>query len=536
MKDDSRISRRELLRRSGLLGVGLLAAAGCGTSTEDIFVQNSSPAPVSIPPVDFVQPPVLRSTDGFLSVPMQIEFSTNVVGTPAGKRNFASRTINGTLAPATIRVKPGDHLEIPITNSLPADNDPTSLTWQGPVNPPNENTPHEWNTINMHTHGLHISPAQDNVLLQILPGSSYLYAYDLPTDHPAGTFWYHPHKHGGTAMHLFSGMAGALIIDGGLDEVPEIAAAADLVFNINELVLGGFGAEPNLSEYSCPNNTGPNSYQTQDSIYVVNGEFQPRMKVRPGQLVRLRILNASARGATPLTISGATNNWNIIAFDGLTLAEMMAGIQEFTLQPANRADVLVRFDVAGTFEITKQAYSPGGGGTLAAQTLAFIDVEGEPFPQSFPAGPLPVSPTLPDIAAGEVTDFRTLVYNTNPFRIGTTQFSSSTINQTIALGSVVEWRLENTSNIMHPHHIHIQDFQVVATSDGFLNGIQFTDAGQNFPQPVWMDTVGIPPKVGADNGWVIIRQRFPDFPGLFVQHCHILTHEDQGMMQLVNVI
>lgn len=510
-----------------------------GTTRQDTVEVNVNVTPVGpvAPPVEFVQPPVRRSENGFLSVLMQFDFTTNAVGTPFGVKNFSSRTINGTLAPPTIRLKPGDRLELPIDNLLPADNDSNSPTWQGPVAPADENTPHEWNTVNMHTHGFHVSPAQDNVLLQILPGNSYIYQYDLPSDHPDGTFWYHPHKHGGTAMHLFSGMAGMIVVEGALDQVPEIAAAADVVFVINELNLGGLGTNPNESEYFCPNNTGPNSYKTADSVYVVNGEYQPRMKVRPGQVVRLRILNASARGATPLTITGATNNWNILSFDGLTFPEMMADIPEFTLQPANRADVLVRFDTAGTYEITKQAYSPGGGGTLPLQVLAFIDVEGDPFPQSFPTGPLPVSPTLPNIQASEVTDSRTLVYNTSGgFTINGAKFSSSTINQIIPLGSVIEWRLENASGIIHPHHIHIQDIQVIATSDGFLNGLQFAAPGQNFPTPVWMDTVGIPPKVGSDNGWVIIRQRFPDFPGLFVQHCHILSHEDQGMMQLINVL
>ena len=582
-KDEAKVgmSRRDMLKRTGAFGVGMMAAvqAGCGSRDEFVFTNGNNqpnptptntvtptpttsptptptvsptvtptPDPDPVPPVSFVQPEVRRSVNGFLSVTMQIDFATNQVGTPFGVKNFTSRTFNGTLAPPTIRVKPGDHLEIPMENRLPADNDPTSPFYQGPVDPPDENTPHEWNTVNMHTHGLHVSPSQDNVLLQILPQSSYVYKYDLPSDHPAGTLWYHPHKHGGTAMHLFSGMIGSLIIEGGLDEVPEIAAAADLIFNINELNLtadqtnptgAGIFTNQNASEYFVPNFTGK-PYAINDSFYVVNGEYQPRMTVRPGQLVRLRILNGSARGATPLTITGATNDWNIISFDGLTLPEMLTNIPEFTLQPANRADVLVRFDSPGTFQIEKQAFSPGGGGDLPAQVLAFIDVVGEPFPQDFPSGPLPVSPTLPDITAAEVTESRTLSYNTGPFRIGATPFSSSTINQTIRLGSVTEWTLLNTSKIPHPHHIHIQDFQVVATSDGLLNGLQFSlpndpadpvNVTNFFSQQVWMDTVGIPP-----GGWVRLRQRFPDFPGLFVCHCHILTHEDQGMMQLINVI
>lgn len=559
----STVSRRELLRRSGVLGVGLLAAAGCGNTVDDYVFTNTQPNPnpvtptpsptvtptPTIPAVDFFQPPVRRSVNGYLSVPFRFEYATNEVGTPNGVRNFRARTINGTLTPPTIRIRQGDRLEIPITNSLPANTDAV---------PPDENTPHHFNTVNIHTHGLHISPAQDNVLLQIEPGSSYTYEYDILPDHPQGTYWYHPHKHGATAMHLFSGMTGMLIIEGGgIDDVPEVKAAADLVFNINELQLQGFAGEPGTVQdpYVVPDYVTPSPFANGDSVWVVNGQYQPTMKVRPGQLVRLRILNSSARSGTPLKINGPADvDWNIISFDGLTLPEMRT-VPEFTLFSANRADVLVRFDTPGSYNIEKLV-SPGpGSGAQPARVLALIEVAGDPFPQELPSGPLPVSPTLTDIATSELTEAvpRTLTYRVQGgvgpliggsaaanFTVNNVRFSSSTINQIIPLGSVLEWSLVNTSGAHHPHHIHIQDMQVVATSDGMLNGLVFTPTNDPdptapinffFPQPVWLDTVAIPP-----NGWVRVRQRFPDFPGLFVFHCHILVHEDIGMMQLVNVV
>lgn len=559
------LSRRELLRKTGLLGAGLLAAAGCGSTVENYVFTNSQPGPTPttsptitpsptvsptplIPKVEFFQPPVLRSENGYLSVPFRFEYATNPVGTPNGIRNFRARTINGTLTPPTIHLKRGDRLEIPIQNSLPANTDPI---------PPDENTPHHFNTVNIHTHGLHISPAQDNVLLLIEPGRSYTYQYDIEPNHPQGSYWYHPHKHGATAMHLFSGMTGMLIIDGGLDEVPEIAAAADLVFNINELQLKDFSAEPGAvaDPYEVPDYTSTGPFAPGDSVWVVNGQHQPTMKVRPGQLVRLRILNSSARSATPLKIDGpAAVNWNIVAFDGLTIPEMRT-VPEFMLFPANRADVLVRFDTPGSYTIEK-AVSPGVGRPQPALTLAKVEVAGDPFPQALPSGPLPVPQSLvANIAESELTEAtpRTLLYevasgtgpviggrNASNFTVNGVRFSSSTINQIIPLGSVLEWSLVNTSGVHHPHHIHIQDFQVIATSDGMLNGLVFTPPNSSdptapitnfFPQPVWLDTVAIPP-----NGWVRLRQRFLDFPGLFVFHCHILPHEDIGMMQLVNVV
>jgi FtsP/CotA-like multicopper oxidase with cupredoxin domain len=567
-------------------------AAGCGSSNNDFVVTNNNnpvPTPTATPTptptvtptptppaVTFVQPQVISSVGGSLETPFTIDFATNVVGTPNGPRNFRSRTINGTVSPPTIRLKPGDNWKLPIINNLPANVHPMPM-------PTDSNTPHNFNTVNMHTHGFHVSPSQDNVLLEIMPGSTFVYEYDIPNDHPAGTFWYHPHKHGATAMHLFSGMIGAIIIEGGLDDVPEIAAAADLVFNINELQLGGnhinqsaanpdgqadqtmgFNAEAAVNPvqladpYQVPpytNVVGQNPFHAGDSVFVVNGEYQPTIQCVPGQVLRLRMLNASARRAASLTLSGG-NNWNVISLDGLTLPTTR-NTPQFTLHPANRADVLVKIDTPGTYDITNAGFAQGGGGAPAPVVLARIEVAGTPFPQSLPAGPLPVSPTLTDLTT--FTETRTVTYAQGPpsavppttpeipnasgtfannFTIDGNRFSGSRIDQTINLGAVVEWTLVNTSSQWHPHHIHIHPFQVIGNTHNVPNGDNLINGDPNMPLtgPTWLDTVAIPPRVGGINGTVTFRQSFPDFPGLFVQHCHILVHEDIGMMQLVNVV
>lgn len=561
-KSETEFSRRDLLRGAGFIGASALVAAsttGCDSNTENFAITNSVPPPAPSPSVVFPQPPVVRSNNGFLSLPMDIRFATNVVPTPNGPRNFRSRTINGTITPPTIRVKPGDKLRLPISNNLPPNPDPR---------PADENTPHHFNSFNMHTHGFHVSPNQDDVITTMPPNSQKTYEYDIPADHPSGHFWYHPHKHGATAVHLFSGMSGSIIIEGGLDNVPEVAAAAELVFNIQELQLGGSidpatinnpspigQSDPNLGfsneaavnpvamsdPYIVPPYTRVNAFAGADSLLLVNGQYQPNIQVRPGQVLRLRILNSTVRATAPLTISGG-NNWTLLALDGLTLPEVRT-VSQFTLAPANRADVLVRIDTPGTFNIIKEGFSPGGLGLTPQDILATIEVAGEPFPQSLPTGPLPVSSTLPDIGAGEVTENRPLVYNQtgaggpeNPatsgnfaanFTIDGVRLDSNVVNQTITLGSVIEWTLTNPSQQWHPHHIHIHPFQVVATSDGFING----DPNLPLTKPTWMDTIHIPP-----GGSVTLRQRFPDFPGKFVLHCHILVHEDIGMMQIVNLI
>ncbi len=111
--------------------------------------------------------------------------------------------------PPAIYLRPGDTFLFNLENQLPAD-DPSCVD-HGDIN-----IPHCFNTTNMHVHGLWVSPAgnSDNVLITLAPGAKFTHEYNIPADHPAGTFWYHPHTHGSTALQVSSGMGGPLIIRG----------------------------------------------------------------------------------------------------------------------------------------------------------------------------------------------------------------------------------------------------------------------------------------------------------------------------------
>ena len=221
---DVKCDRRQFIQGSlvAATAIGTTGLLGCGSNDD-------------IAPAVFDQPPVLRSANGVLSTVFNVGYAEISVQTPKGNRNTKLRTWNGFLGGTTLRVKPGDRLIIVLNNKLPPNTDPL---------PPDHNTPHHFNSINLHTHGLHVSPNQDNVLLSLMPGDSYTYTYDIPANHPAGTFWYHAHKHGATAMHLFSGMAGLLIVEGEVDKDPAVAAATDLDFVIEEINLKGLALEP----------------------------------------------------------------------------------------------------------------------------------------------------------------------------------------------------------------------------------------------------------------------------------------------------
>ncbi len=516
----------EVNRRNFIKG-GVAAAAicltGCGDSDNPFIVTPDR----GIPGANFLQPPVLQSANGSLSTTFDVRYVTTTLNTPVGNRSCFLRTWNGFVGGPTLRVRPGDRLTVQVNNQLPANTDPM---------PPDHNTPHHFNTINLHTHGLHVSPSQDDVITPIPPGTSKTYVYDIPDDHPCGTFWYHAHKHGATAMHLMSGMAGLIIVEGEVDNDPGVAEAAQVDFVIQEINLKGLSdltSDPQAT-YEVPDYTTPRPFASGDSFFIVNGAFIPELTVNPGRTVRLRILNASTRNTMPISIPGA--QMTVISLDGITLPQPLT-LDTIRLAPANRADVVLRFDEPGTFTVRKEEFQNGGGAANPAQGLAVIKVEGEAFNLPLPTGNLTTPAQLPTIQAGEVTEFRDLTYAVSPmggpmiggmeapnFTIDGVRFDPNVVNQTISLNSVIEWTLMNTSGAWHSHHIHINPFQVIETSNGMLNGFPLTE-------PVWLDTVDIPPM-----GFVKFRSRYPDFIGTFVQHCHILTHEDIGMMQLVQFV
>ncbi len=482
--------------------------SGCGNETlQSIFQQPTNvnvppPQPPQVPPA-FIQPQEIRSVGTTLDTSLTLVRADHVLN----GANINVRTYNGTLGGPTLRCRPGDRLRVNVINQLPANPD------QGMVIA-DHNVPHHFNSTNLHTHGLHVSPQgnSDNVFVDIQPGQSFQYEYQIPANHPAGTFWYHPHKHGSSSMQLFSGMAGALIIEGDIDLVPEIAAARDLVYLITEFNLSG-GDVPAFVGASFPLN---------QRTLAVNGVFQPTLQAFSGEVVRLRVINGTVRTNIPFAVEG--HDLNIISFDGLTLPNVRQAGSTLTA-PGNRVDILVQAGAPGLYEIRKLVDNSNNAPD-AQLVLGFLEVLPTVVNMSLP-GALPAPAALPTIEAGEVTGNRTLTFSVGAggplgfgsFEIDGVLFDENVVNQTVNLGAVEEWKLVNTSNVAHPFHIHVNAFQVIS-----INGVAL-------PEPEWRDTILIP-----KNGEVVIRHRFEDFTGVFVLHCHILVHEDIGMMQVVEVV
>lgn len=502
----SEFSRRAVLG-AGLASAALLLAEGCGTDSATFQGTASNPgvpAPAPVPPAP-VAPRVVKVT-------LDVQMSTTTVdGLPFIARSFRSNSMTG----PNIRVKPGDNLQIKLNNLLPPN----------PDNVPHDiNIPHQFNSTNLHTHGLHVSPMgnSDNIFIDIAPGESFEYSYQIPSNHPAGTFFYHPHKHGSSSVQNFSGMSGLLIVEGGVDGVKEVAAAADVPFLINELMQNAQGRVPDY--------TARGSFTPAMRKFVVNGVTRPTFTIRPGEVQRWRVVHAGVSWNIPFAIEGHT--LHTIAFDGITYPTRMDVTQEL-LSPGNRLDVLVRGGAPGTYRIMKLEHQQAnaGFGNIAktvAVHLATLVVAGAPMDMGLP---FELPAPLRNIADSEITGRRTVVYNTDfgaggpspqfsdNFTVDNKRFAADRVDQLVQLGAVEEWTITNPmADTEHPFHIHINPFQVVS-----INGVAVP--------PRWQDTVILP-----FMGTVVIRTRFEDFTGLFVNHCHFLAHEDQGMMQTVSVV
>lgn len=461
-----------------------------------------------------LEPALRKSQNGVLTTSLTVAMAT----VPVGDISVTTRSYEGSLPGPTLRVRPGDTLNIKLLNTLPENPDADAHV-------DNMNVPHRINTTNIHTHGLHVSPSgsSDNILLEIEPGESFDYVFKIPADHPAGTFWYHPHRHGSASDQLNGGMSGALIVEGDIDQVPEIAVAEDLVLLVNELCLNADGTVADFDTCFYNNEAL--------RLFTVNGRQNPTIKMKPGEVQRWRVINGAARSDIDLEFQG--HKLAQIAVDGLSFAAPRE-IDHFLMTSGNRTDLLVKAGAVGTYQLKKRARQAMGGVELSPEAvLATIVVEGETLSMALPTA-LPQAALVP-IADNEIVTTRDLTFDmqvnpNNPrheveedafpiFQINKQQFDPNRVDQVMTVDTAEEWTIRNTTPEPHPFHIHTNPFLVTK-----VNGVAVAE-------PFWRDTVTIDPL-----GSITFRTRFADFIGRFAVHCHMLEHEDLGMMSLVEVV
>ena len=484
------IDRRTALSLGGL---GLLSTAVGGGG---LLWQRQPSILDAVTGAPLQEPDVLRSQGGSLSVRLEAASGSHLVG----GRKATTLGYNGGLPGPTLRVRAGDVLRIQLVNRL---EEPT----------------------NLHMHGLHVSPEDngDNVFVVVDPGDSFSYEYRLPDDHPPGVYWYHPHHHGMVANQLFGGLYGAIIVE----DANTVPVTRERVMVVSDISLDASG------QILTPS-TMAQMMGREGSLVLVNGQAAPVLEARPGERERWRVVNACSSRYLSLRLDG--QGVQLLGRDSGRLTQPL-GVQDVQLSPGNRADLVVtaRRDRsvlrAEPFDRGGMMAGMMGGGSMSRSggpvDLATFEVRGSTQPE---LAPLPRQDTPRDLRGRQVSRERVLTMRMGmgggmmgggasqgmSFTIDGNKFDPARVDQSVKVGAIEEWTIRNDSPMDHPFHLHVWPMQLL------------TENGAPVKTPTWLDVVNVPAR-----GEVTVRIAFDDFGGRTVYHCHILDHEDRGMMGVV---
>jgi len=527
-----------------------------------------------------LQPETVTSVKGVLKLDLVVDY--NKAPLTIGKDTVHLRTYNGKLVAPVLRAKAGDTLSITVHNNL------------SKLPPPSKefmNGHHDWNVTNLHFHGLHVAPQgtpdaeSDNVLLEILPGDSQHYEVHIPEDHPAGTFWYHPHRHGSTTVDVASGMAGALIIERtdnktNLDSIPEVAAAAQEVMVLQAVpyMINADG----VGDIELPNvgsMFAPGDFFNLRRYTTVNGQKIPTITLAPGEVRRLRLVATGQREFLQLRIAKDAEGtlpeipilFNEVATDGLVTGRLTQ-MQDLELQPGYRSDALIQApkNAAGTYYLvdmnsittTKAPDKDGNpakdprptgadGSPERISIVAMIQVAGAPVDMNLPDPAALLTQRLTDLQdspdlATQYAYYGIQIPDPNPKKLTNFFLSAEkdvapgedlkrrefipSETRYLPLGHTERWQVgsRNTPNIgvAHPFHIHINPFLITRVLDENMQDVLEREFGGS----VWRDTLAM--KQGYT---YTLLTKYERYTGRYVNHCHILDHEDSGMMEIVEV-
>ena len=471
---------------------------GQGSSSDGGLIDATPTGPLA-------EPTVLRSSNGRLA--LELVAAATMLPWQGGERYALA--YGGSVPGPTWRVRPGDVIDVSFRNEL---REPT----------------------NLHTHGLHVAPSgnSDDPFLMIEPGESFSYRFELPADHPSGTFWYHPHHHGNSAAQVFGGLAGAIIVEDEVDA--RLSGMTERLLVLSDPKIGSTAKVLDAS-------AAVKQQGRQGDVLLVDGQYRPTASALVGQTEHWRIVNASPSRYYVLSVEGASMQWIGSGQSRFTSPRSATAI---LLTPGQRAEVLVPLTGPGTVTLRSSEYDRhmhmsmsgmgnmgGMVGTSATTTplsvtgavtpLFSVDVA-EPPRSVVPPVVLPAEITRGEPVVGPPSTTRQLTFGSmsmgdGEFVIDGKSYEQGRIDAAVRFGTTEDWVITNGSMMDHPFHLHTWPFRVVARSDGD-------------PEPGWQDTVNVP--MGQS---VTIRIPFTGFAGRTVYHCHILDHEDLGMMATIEV-
>ncbi len=509
-------------------------------------------------------PPELKSSNGTL----EVTFTFQTVTDAQGLVRYCYVTNTGLEAP-TLRVNPGDTLIIHFQNNLPAASATSSSDNMAGMKM--DLTPHTAVTstssacngtmsasaTNIHFHGMNVAPVcgQDEVVHTLVqPGQSFDYTVQIPANEPPGLYWYHPHPHGFSEGQVQGGATGALIVEGLQNVDTALAGLTERTFVLRDQVLPASEAnDANIPAWDLSINYVPVTYPTYTPAVI---------PTNPAQQELWRMANTAADTIMDLqyVVNGTAQSVQVVAIDGYPIAAGTSGQPSFSetsilLPPGSRAEFVVTTpNVGDQAQLVTQYWNTGPDGdfdptrtianivsSVGAETAGTASALVSKLPSR--AVPLKVK-RFAALAQATPVAQRNLAFSevlqdpTNPN--SPTNFFITEQGQTPAIftmdqppnivvhsGTVEDWVIQNTAQEDHIFHIHQIHFQVLE-----VNGVATND-------PAIRDTVDLPYWNGTGAyPSVKVRMDFrdPNIVGTFVYHCHILQHEDSGMMGEIQVL
>lgn len=502
-----------------------------------------------------MEPMDLRSEHGRLVLSLSFETVTDSNGNPEFCYMYEGR-----VEAPTLRVKPGDVLTIRLKNNLPkmpdgmaghvhtmAHSSDNACGTSGVMNP---------SATNMHFHGLNIPPTchQDEVVKTLIqPGDApYEYQFRIPDNEPPGLYWYHPHPHGFSEGQVLGGASGALIVEGIERANRAVAGLPERVIVIRDRLTpnpDNEADEANLPSKDLTINFVPVSYPAYKPAIIA---------MKPHERQLWRTLNASADTYLDVQVlfGKRLQMLEVVALDGVPLMDRggYAGSRtsrqdHILIPPGGRAEYIVEGPAAGVpAQLATRTIDRGPDGDndpiRPLATIVARQDSPEP-PSSLPKAPpffepqrfkwlfaeTPVherklyfsqSPEDPNDPDGPTTFFLTVDGQT-PKAFDPSDPPNIIVHQ----GDVEDWIVENRAQEIHAFHMHQLHFLLLEQD------------GVPLRQPTMLDTVNLPYWDGTSPTYPSIKVRMdfrdPEIAGTFVYHCHILEHEDGGMMGKIRV-
>jgi FtsP/CotA-like multicopper oxidase with cupredoxin domain len=501
-------------------------------------------------PGTLVQNPLdLYSQNGVLTVNLTLQ---NQFGSD-GFEHYCYVYMNGNqqVESPTLRVNPGDQLEINLTNNIQAPYGPYSQREQGKMNHmvmkvpprPGAKPTDDCNggdvlpaTTNIHFHGLNVAPVchQDDVIYTLIQsGQTFPYDVQIPANDNPGMYWYHPHAHGNATTQVDGGATGAIFIQGA---IPGTQGLPERVFVIRQQFRNANSWLP-----------GPNQLTINYQPAVFPNLPSPYVNVQYGQQEFWRIVNSSSQAFLTLQLlfTAGPQQVEVVALDGVPLTQPIYQTQ-ITLAPAERVEFItpgLPENQEGAFVTNGYSAGPTGNPNPPQQLIKIFGTD-DPKKKVHPVQPATKPPAERQRFAGLInltpTTTRNLYFSEQfAGSNGPSQFFITLQGQkprvfhmddppaiVTHIGAVEDWTIENHAGEAHDFHIHQVHFLLMA-----INGVPVANPElyDTFPIPNWPGSGPYPS--------ITVRLDFrdPQIAGTFVFHCHILDHEDAGMMEKIQV-